>query len=165
MDKCQEREDARHDDGEIGCHHGIDHQIAKCLTPDDTIDTAIAGVDRHKVAVAIALTGSTCCQSDAEDERLLQDEHQNGWDDEVAVAAGRVENRHVLEIERTRGNQILTHSIVARQLCLYLSAHGLSDSHGCLVDSLIGEHQRHVAIDTHHPLLHTVQMSGEIGRY
>ena len=83
-------------------------------------------------------------------------------ENKVAVSSGRIEDRHILEIQRTGGNQILTGGIVAAELRLDLRPHLLSDGYGRLVDGLVRQHQRHIAVDTDHGLLHLVQTCSEI---
>ena len=155
-------ENARHDHREEGAHDGIDHQVAERLTQNDAPHPTVTLVDRHEVTVAVALTGRACCQSNAQHQRLLQDKHQHGREDGRAVAALRIEDRHILEVEGTGGDLVLACSIVARDLGLYLGTHRLSHSNGGLVDGLIGEHQCHVAIDTDGGLFHTVQTGGKV---
>ena len=157
-----EMEHLRHYKAEICSHHCIDHEIAESLTRDDTPEAAIARMDRYQVAIAVALTGCSCGKTDTECERLLDNQHQHGRKDGCAIAALGVEHRHLVDCQRTGGDKFLTRGVLARETDLDSSTHLLTDSHSRLIDGLIGEHQRHVAIDADGALLHTVDVCGEI---
>ena len=165
MDQRQEGEYSRDDDGKPCSHEDIDHQVAHGLAAHDAVDTPITLMDRHQILEAVALTSRSCSQTDTQDQRLLENQHEYGGDDEVAIAPGRIEDGHIFEVKRPRRDHILTVGIVARHFLLNLSSHCLGHDDRGLVNGFIGEHQRHIAVNTDHALFHAVDMGGEIRRY
>ena len=113
MNKRQEREYPRNNDRKPSCHEDIDHDITHGLTAHDAVDSPITLMDRHQILEAITLAGRTCCQSDAQHECLLENQHEHARDDEVTITSCRIEDWHIGKVERTRGNEILTVGIVA----------------------------------------------------
>ena len=59
------------------------------------------------------LTNSTCCKTNAKNQRLLEDEHEHCGDDKRAIATLRIEDRNILEIERTGQYLFLAHGVLA----------------------------------------------------
>ena len=115
-----------------------------------------------KVAIATGFAGSTSTESDTQYECLLEYQHEHCGNDKRAIAALGIEHRHIYEIERTRLYLLFAHGIFASHLALQLSTHVLGNSHSSLIQGLIGEHERHVAIHAECGLLHATDAGGKI---
>ena len=66
MDERRETEKLGYAEGNVGTHDEVDHQVAECLTEDNTEDSVVVAAHRNEVAESVVLAGSSCCQSDAE---------------------------------------------------------------------------------------------------
>ena len=121
---------------------------------------------RHQVLIAVAFTGRTSSESDTEQHRLLNDEDEHTRNEERAVATSGIEYRHFFEVQRFRLNLVFAVGEVAAEGNLYLRIHIAGHSLSSLEDGLIGEHERHVAIDADMGLLHAqeavLEVRGEI---
>ena len=117
--------------------------------------------DRDEGTVRVLITCRTRRESDSQHKGLLQDQHQDGREYGRAIATGRTEDGHILIVEGTGGNSLLTSRITTTQHRLQLITH-LHGHHLCrLEDSLIGEHQTHVAIDADDPSFQSIHILGE----
>ena len=94
----------------------------------------------------------------------MEDEHQHTGNDGIAIAAGGVEYLHFVEVEWFGSYFVIAVGETFGLGYLYagidVAGHGLCR----LIDSLIGEHEAHVAIDTHVCLFAFVEAGGKIGR-
>ena len=55
--------------------------------------------DGYEVAVAIGFPCRSRSESDAEDECLVEDEHQHPWDEKVGIAARAVKDGYLVDIQ------------------------------------------------------------------
>ena len=70
LNHSHKREYARNNQSEISTHNGIDHDVAQRLSEHYAIDATIGWMDGHKVAIMTLLTNSTCCKTNAKNQRL-----------------------------------------------------------------------------------------------
>ena len=78
----REVEHPRNGKSQVSSCDGSYHGIAYRLSPYDAVGATVVGVVvGYELTVAVALAGGACRHSDAEGERLLQDEHQHGGQD------------------------------------------------------------------------------------
>ena len=151
--------------GQVGTGNGGNHEVTQGLAADDAVGTVVMRVIiRDEMTVAVALPGGTGRHADAKGKCLLQDEHQHGRQDTGTIASGRVEYRHFLHGQGLCRDGILMLGVLPRLLDVQTRTDAHSLHHGGLIDTLVGEHERHVAIDTHGALLAPVDALGEIGR-
>ena len=87
MSQGGEREKPWHDECEVGCHDGIDHEVAHGLAANDAEHALIVAVDGNEFVVSVFLAGGACRESDAQHECLLQDEHEHAGQHRAAVAS------------------------------------------------------------------------------
>ena len=159
-----EMEQARHDDGEPRGHEDIDHQIAHGLAHYDAEGTMIVALGGYQVVEAVALTRRSCRQTNAEHQRLLDNEDEHGGQHKGAVAACGTEDGLSVDSQRLGLYLLLALGIMARERNLYLAVHLLRHHQGRLVGCLVGQHQSHVAIDADGGLLHAVEARLEVER-
>ena len=117
---------------------------------------------RHQIAIRIGFASCTCSQTDTKCQRLLDNQHQHGRQNRGTITTLRVKHRHLLYFERTRGYHILASCIVASQSHLHSRPHLGAHSHRRLVNGLIRQHQRHIAIHANGSLLHTIKLGSKI---
>ena len=57
----------------------------------------------HEVLITVVLAGGTCSQTDAQEQRLLEYQHEHTGQDGVAITTRGIEDGHLVEVERTGG--------------------------------------------------------------
>ena len=162
--ELQETEDARHHHSEVSTHHGIDHEVSEALASHHAPHPIVTGMDGHQVAIAVLLARRTSSQANAQHQCLLQNQYQHGRKHRRAIATLRIEHGDLIELERTSRNHFLANGVTARYLLLNIGTHLLRHSNSRLINSLIREHEGHVAIHAHHTLFHAIEARAEVGR-
>ena len=158
-----EIEQARNHNGQPRAHDAIDHEIAQGLAQDNDKGIVVTDIaNGNEVAIGILVAGSTGREADAEHEGLLENQHQHGRKHRRAIAALRIEDGHIVVVERTGGNGFFAGCIGASKLLLDIIAHLHGDGLGGLENGFIGEHQAHVAIDADDALFHAVDFLGKV---
>ena len=71
--------------GHVDGHDEIERQIEQCLAPDDAHHVLIMHIQRHH-RPAVLLSGIAHLHADAQQQCLLDDQHQNGWNEERGKA-------------------------------------------------------------------------------
>ena len=120
--------------------------------------------DRTEVLETVVLSRCSCRETDAEKQCLLQDEDQHARQDSISIASCRVEDRLCINRQGLGVQLFVAFRKRERAWLLSLSSH--LERYGLcrLVDGLVGQHQTHVAVDTHVCLFATVQCPVEIFR-
>ena len=126
-------------------------KIAQSLAQDNDKGVVVTDIaNGNEVAIGILIAGSTGREADAQHEGLLENQHQHSRKHRRAIAALRIEDGHIVVVERTGGNGFFaggTGCIGASKLLLDIIAHLHGDGLGGLENGFIGEHEAHVAID------------------
>ena len=98
----------------------------------------------------------------AENQRLLDDEHQHGGQQKRGEATLRIEQRNVLILQGVRSELVLAVGGVAGALYFDARVHFERNVGGSGKNGFIIEHAAHIAIDAHVRLLHPRQIARKI---
>ena len=120
--------------------------------------------DWDKFLISVVLTGCSGRQSDAEQQGLLQDKNEHSGEYGIAVATCCIEYGHFLEVKWLGGYLFISGSKVSRLAYLNVGIDVRGYGQCSLIDSLISEHEAHIAVDAHMGLLTSVKFMGEIIR-
>ena len=88
----QARDDAQHVDG----NRHVDEQVGQPLAEDDAEQAVEVAVDGHELGIAVVFARRAGRKADAEEERLVDDKHEDGRDEECRKAVLRVVEAHLL---------------------------------------------------------------------
>ena len=116
----------------------------------------------HEVLITVVLAGGTCRQTDAQEQRLLEYQHEHTGQDGVAITTRGIEDGHLVEVERTGGYLFIAGGKRVGSRYLNLASHLHRHSLRRLEYSLVGEHQTHVAVHAHMCLFAPMQFRGEV---
>ena len=116
----------------------------------------------HQFPVSVQFPCRSSRHSHAEEQGLLDNQHQHTRKNGIAVTARRVEDGHFVEVERLGGDLIVAVGETARlrhlDVGIDMACHRLCR----LVDRLVGEHQTHVCIYSHMSLFATLELGVEV---
>ena len=150
----------------VGGGHGTNHAVAESLAPNNAVGAAIVRVVvGNELTIAVALAGRSGCHTDTEGDGLLKENHQHAGQHARTIAARGIEHGHTVDGQRLCGDGILTLGVVACLLDVQPCAETASLDHGSLIHILVGEHERHVAIDADGGLFAAVDALGKVRRY
>ena len=145
----------------IHSHHHVEQQIDQRLAADDAHGRGVSLVHGEDAA-AETLARVARRHSDAEQQRLLDDEHQHGRDEECRETALRVVERRLLIFYRHAADFLLARRRAADvALHLYVLVHFERHVGGREHQRLVVEHGAHVAVDADTGLLAQPQVAAE----
>ena len=110
--QLREVEQPRNGSHQPSTHHGINHKVAQGLAQNDGKRRFITFVaHRHQCSQRVLLTCRTSRKTNAKHQRLLQYQYQYGRQDKRAIAALRIEYRHIFIVKRFGRYSLFARSI------------------------------------------------------
>ena len=158
-------EQARHHAKYIDGYKGVDHEVTQPLAKDNAQRPVIVAVDGHQIPEPVVLACSSGGKPDAEQQGLLDNQHQHGRYQECRETVCRIEKGDILISYRIGSDFILAVGTVAGTLYLNVGIHVQRHACVCIQQGLVVKQSAHVAEQADLSLLPSGDVIAELGRY